>query len=62
MSKLISVELTFTRERRNGETETIRADLGPEDGWNQWGAPTQILGENVDALEAVQEALSEHWN
>ena len=61
MSKLVRVQVTFTREMPDGTTVAINGDLSAEDGWNQWGAPHGILGENVDALQAVQDALTEHW-
>lgn len=31
-------------------------------GWHQWGPVSkEVLGDRVDALDAIAEALSEHW-
>lgn len=42
-------EVVFEREG-GGRTYTIHASRCYE-SWQQWGAPTEVLGDNVDAVE-----------
>ncbi len=43
-------EVVFTR-KGNGETYTIYGCCCYE-SWEQWGAPREVLGDNVDTIEA----------
>ena len=64
MSQLVSIT-TKTRYLKSGTVhtarfvrrcgrfcETIHARFHPVNGWQQWGAPLSILGENVPYVEA----------
>jgi hypothetical protein len=62
MSQLVSITMK-TRFLKSGTVytarfvrrcgrycETIHAQFDPDTGWQQWGAPTGILGDNVRAV------------
>lgn len=54
--KLESVDLTFSFN----DGTTIKASINVEEGyWHQWGASTRELGDNVDRLYAIQDAVRE---
>lgn len=53
----IEIEGTITREIDGREVE-IPFSIG-DYGYSQWGHDTMILGENVDLLEAIVEAINE---
>jgi Ni,Fe-hydrogenase III small subunit len=58
---LKSVDLVFHREAADGREIEIRATVTPEYGYEQWGAVSRELGDNVDALIAIEEALVDYW-
>lgn len=59
MTHLVRVELVIHREDEGGKEYTIRADITPEDGWNQWGEPTAVLGDNVELMSSLTDAVME---
>jgi len=60
-TKLTSVDLIFHRETEDGVEIEVKANLSPDYGWAQWGATTQVLGDNVEALAAIEAALVDEW-
>lgn len=58
MTVLTSIEFKFIRRHEDGRLETVSAQLTPDTGWQQWGAPTEVLGDNVGVMEAVSEAAA----
>lgn len=49
------IEGTVTRSDGNVVSFAIQSDLG----WQQWGATTEVLGANLDVIEAMVAGLSE---
>lgn len=56
--KLENISLSFIYKDGNEEIE-IKASIC-NDGWQQWGAPKDILGENVHLLEALTQTVGEN--
>lgn len=53
-SKLKEIKLTFVRVDSRGYKHTVSASIDVEEGgWQQWGAPQPVLGDNVALLEAM---------
>jgi len=59
VTRLVRVELVIHREDDAGREYTIEASISAEDGWNQWGEPTAVLGDNVDLLMGLTDAVIE---
>lgn len=59
MTRLVRVELVIHREDDDGQEYAIKAVITAEDGWNQWGEPTHVLGDNVDLLGGLTDAVCE---
>ena len=57
MTRLIRVELVIHREDEGGKEYTIKADITAEYGWNQWGEPATVLGDNVELMTALTDAV-----
>lgn len=55
MSKIVEVRGTI--ETADGKTSEF--SISRDGGWQQWGAPTEVLGDRVDALTAMAHALTE---
>lgn len=52
--KLKNVELQFTYDNT-----VVKAIVNEEGNWQQWGATTQELGENIDLIEQIAEKIIE---
>lgn len=59
-STLKRIDMTITRILDDGTDVEIKADIDAESGdWSQWGQPTEVLGGNVDLIEALTAAAME---
>lgn len=56
---LKSIDLVFTYVDEKENERTIKADI-VNGNWNQWGASTDELSENVGVMEAITEAALEN--
>ncbi len=50
-------EIKGTITTADGRTREF--SIGTDGGWQQWGAATDTLGDTVDALEVMSNALNE---
>ena len=53
-----SVDAVFVRKGRNRRRHEIRACFS-EYGWEQWGEPSDILGDNVCTMARIKAILDE---
>lgn len=58
MDKLIGVTANFLYEDHTGKQYTITADFNDE-SWEQYGAFSHQLGNNVEVVEAINEVVSQ---
>lgn len=53
--KLQRIELTFVYKDANDKEIQFQGYIDP-DSWHQWGASKEVLGENVELIEALQDS------
>ena len=55
--KLENIDLSFHYSDKDGNEIVINATIDLEYGWQQWGQPRKILGENVHLLGEMTETV-----
>ena len=59
-TRLIHMDVVFHREDESGRVHKFNGSIPLDDSWNQWGASTDILGDNVDVMEALSNAYADN--
>jgi hypothetical protein len=57
--KLKYIDLSFYYEDKSEKEIRIDARIDLEVGWQQWGQPKDVLGDNVYLLEEITKSVGE---
>lgn len=59
--QLLSLEVEMKVQDESGTVETVHGSIGPDCGWQQWGAPKEVLGFTVPLIDGLAREAREVW-